>query len=100
MIKMWYCLISLAQRFCLALRVNLNKERFANLIATQFGGKVQPQCSYLVCATPRSGSTLLCEALANTGIAGNPKEYFEALISTGLPRRPREYFEDVANTDI
>lgn len=61
---------------------------------------MQPQCSYLVCATPRSGSTLLCEALANTGIAGNPKEYFEALISTGLPRRPREYFEDVENPEI
>lgn len=61
---------------------------------------MQPQSSYLICATPRSGSTLLCEALANTGIAGNPKEYFEALVSTGLPRRPREYFEDVENTEI
>ncbi|MGI9058103.1 MAG: Stf0 family sulfotransferase [Ktedonobacteraceae bacterium] len=53
---------------------------------------VYPTCSYLVCATPRSGSTLLCEALANTGIAGNPKEYFEALRTTGQPRRPKEYF--------
>lgn len=61
---------------------------------------MQPQCSYLVCATPRSGSTLLCEALTNTGIAGNPKEYFEALIGTGLPRRPKEYFEDIENTEI
>lgn len=32
--------------------------------------------SYLICATPRSGSTLLCEALRNTGLAGNPDEYF------------------------
>jgi LPS sulfotransferase NodH len=32
--------------------------------------------SYLICATPRSGSTLLCEALLNTGLAGRPWEYF------------------------
>jgi len=61
---------------------------------------VYPTCSYLVCATPRSGSTLLCEALANTGIAGNPKEYFEALRTTGQPRRPREYFTTVDNPEI
>ncbi|HKY54316.1 MAG TPA: Stf0 family sulfotransferase, partial [Anaerolineales bacterium] len=35
-----------------------------------------PLLSYLICATPRSGSTLLCEALRNTGLAGNPDEYF------------------------
>ena len=38
---------------------------------------MQPHTSYLVCGTPRSGSSLLCEALANTGIAGNPEEYFQ-----------------------
>ena len=32
--------------------------------------------SYMICATPRSGSTLLCEALRNTGLAGYPDEYF------------------------
>ena len=32
--------------------------------------------SYLICATQRSGSYLLCEALKNTGIAGKPEEYF------------------------
>ncbi len=37
---------------------------------------VQPQTSYLICATPRSGSFLLCEALINTGVAGGPGEYF------------------------
>lgn len=61
---------------------------------------MQPHQSYLICATPRSGSTFLCEALTNTGIAGNPKEYFEALKDTGLPRRPKEYFENVDNTEI
>jgi LPS sulfotransferase NodH len=47
--------------------------------------------SYLVCATPRSGSTLLCEALRRTGVAGNPLEFFEALPETGVPRRPLDY---------
>ena len=61
---------------------------------------MQPLNSYLICATPRSGSTLLCEALTNTGIAGSPQEYFEALKDTGLPRRPREYFETLENTEI
>jgi LPS sulfotransferase NodH len=37
---------------------------------------MQPHRSYLICATPRSGSFLLCEALSNTGVAGRPTEYF------------------------
>ena len=59
-----------------------------------------PDTSYLICATPRSGSTLLCEALNNTGLAGHPKEYFEALKMTGLPRQPKEYFEEIENGTI
>jgi trehalose 2-sulfotransferase len=51
-----------------------------------------PSRSYLICATPRSGSTLLCEALKGTGVAGVPEEYFEALRHSGRPRRPQEYF--------
>jgi LPS sulfotransferase NodH len=51
-----------------------------------------PRLSYIVCATPRSGSTLLCEALKSTGVAGRPEEYFEALRHSGMPRRPAEYF--------
>ncbi len=35
-----------------------------------------PRLSYLICATPRCGSNLLCEALENTGLAGIPGEYF------------------------
>jgi trehalose 2-sulfotransferase len=53
----------------------------------------RPELSYLICATPRSGSTLLCESLANTGICGKPKEHFEVLVETGRPRRPRDYFQ-------
>jgi len=48
--------------------------------------------SYVVAATPRSGSTLLCALLAGTGVAGTPEESFEHLWRTGLPRQPREYF--------
>lgn len=32
--------------------------------------------SYLICATPRSGSTLLCGLLSSTGVAGRPESYF------------------------
>jgi LPS sulfotransferase NodH len=32
--------------------------------------------SYLICSTPRSGSTLLCGLLLSTGIAGRPESYF------------------------
>lgn len=39
-------------------------------------GNMPPKTTYMICATPRSGSTLLCEALRNTGVAGNPDEYF------------------------
>jgi LPS sulfotransferase NodH len=37
---------------------------------------MEPRASYLICATPRSGSFLLCEALKDTGLAGRPEEYF------------------------
>lgn len=56
--------------------------------------------SYLVCATPRSGSTLLCHLLDQTGIAGHPEEYFEALRHSGLPRRPHEYFDRERHANI
>ena len=56
-------------------------------------GGVAPRMSYLICATPRSGSTLLCDALWRTGIAGRPAEHFEVLLETGRPRQPRDYFQ-------
>lgn len=34
--------------------------------------------AYLICATPRSGSTLLCGLLRSTGLAGVPESYFRA----------------------
>jgi LPS sulfotransferase NodH len=56
--------------------------------------------SYLVCTTPRSGSTLVCQALKATGVAGRPEEYFEALRKTGRPRLPEQYFIGVADQSI
>lgn len=32
--------------------------------------------SCIICATPRSGSTLLCDLLAGTGVAGRPASYY------------------------
>jgi trehalose 2-sulfotransferase len=56
--------------------------------------------AFLVCATPRSGSTLVCQALKKTGVAGRPEEYFEALLHSGRPRRPEEYFIGVDDHSI
>jgi LPS sulfotransferase NodH len=56
--------------------------------------------SYVVCATPRSGGTLVCALLAGTGAAGRPEEYFERLWRTGAPRQPREYFAGVEDPDV
>ena len=54
----------------------------------------RPKRSYLVCATPRSGSTLLCKALEVTGCAGHPEEFFEAKRETGSPARGSDYLWD------
>jgi LPS sulfotransferase NodH len=54
--------------------------------------------SYLVCATQRSGSTLLCELLKDTGVAGRPEEYFEARSDTGVPSHPGDYLEGLPRT--
>src|SRR3954468_521056 len=59
-----------------------------------------PKLCYLVCATPRSGSTLLCHLLGETGVAGRPEEYFEALQHSGVPRRPHEYFDRERHANI
>ena len=56
-------------------------------------GRSGPDLSYLICATPRSGSTLLCAALDGTGVAGHPAEHFEVLLETGRRRQPRDYFQ-------
>jgi LPS sulfotransferase NodH len=45
----------------------------------------EPNRSYLVAASQRSGTTLLCRALAATGVAGNPDEYFLAVDDEAMP---------------
>jgi LPS sulfotransferase NodH len=59
-----------------------------------------PRQSYLICSTPRTGSSLLCDALTATGVAGRPEEYFQFRARTGFPRRPQEYFEGAADGEI
>ena len=56
--------------------------------------------SYLICSTPRTGSSLLCDALTGTGVAGRPEEYFQFRARTGFPRRPQEYFEGAGDPEI
>ena len=63
-------------------------------------GRSTPRRCYLVCATQRSGSTLLCETLEATGVAGVPREYFEELKETGISRRPREYFWGLRSPEV
>lgn len=42
----------------------------------QYRGGVTVPWSYLICGTPRTGSTFLCSLLASTGVAGRPESYF------------------------
>ena len=37
---------------------------------------MKPAEAYLLCGTPRTGSTLLCALLKSTGVAGIPESYF------------------------
>lgn len=59
---------------------------------------IVPSRTYLVCATQRSGSTLLCELLKATGVAGCPEEFFEAVRDTGRPPHPGDYLEGLPRT--
>jgi LPS sulfotransferase NodH len=66
--------------------------------------------SYVICTSPRSGSTLLCKLLAATGVAGNPDSYFHRpsisdwLTDLGLTRDPfapdRELLEEIFRAAI
>jgi trehalose 2-sulfotransferase len=59
-----------------------------------------PTTSYLICTTPRSGSTFLSQALASTGVAGRPEEYFQQLTATSLPRRPVDYLQGLTEGSV
>lgn len=53
------------------------------------GEPAAPIRSYAVCSTQRSGSGLLCRALASTGVVGVPTEYFLPAIRRELSERWR-----------
>jgi LPS sulfotransferase NodH len=53
----------------------------------EFDAGVEPTVSYVICSLPRSGSSLLCEMLANTLRAGMPAEYFRPDRVSMLMRR-------------
>jgi LPS sulfotransferase NodH len=61
---------------------------------------IAPRLAYLVCATQRSGSTLLCRLLGETGVAGHPQEYFEATAETGRPPHPGDFLEGLGPTGV
>jgi LPS sulfotransferase NodH len=44
--------------------------------SSEQGVRVGPKSSFFICHTLRCGSTLLCDALSSTGVAGYPEEYF------------------------
>jgi LPS sulfotransferase NodH len=46
-----------------------------------------PARPYVLCATPRSGSNLLCDGLIRTGLVGTPLEYFNTRYRRALERR-------------
>ncbi|MDL9938482.1 Stf0 family sulfotransferase [Gordonia sp. ABSL1-1] len=56
--------------------------------------------NYIVCASQRSGSTLLVESLAQTGVAGRPEEYFQYYASSSQAPQPREWFSGVTDPEI
>ena len=60
----------------------------------------EPLRAYLVCATQRSGSTLLCQLLRGTEVAGRPEEFFEAVSTTGLPPHPGDYLAGLPRTGV
>lgn len=55
--------------------------------------------AYVICSTPRTGSTLLCALLESTGVAGHPQSYFRKpdeemwAAQWGIPRAPHGGFE-------
>ena len=53
----------------------------------EFEDRVEPVVTFMICSQPRSGSSLLCELLANTLHAGMPAEYLRPDRVAMLKRR-------------
>jgi trehalose 2-sulfotransferase len=58
---------------------------------------MQPSRSYLVCCCERTGSTLLEEALIDTGVAGRPRSYFNPIAS--YTARMRRLLKDASDDE-
>jgi LPS sulfotransferase NodH len=43
----------------------------------EYPGEAETRVSYMVCSVPRCGSSLLCELLCNTEVAGAPTEFLD-----------------------
>lgn len=61
---------------------------------------MKPRMSYVVFGVQRSGTSLLCECLKRTGLAGVPEEYFlppedGGAARQGTPSAAREYLDTV-----
>ncbi len=56
--------------------------------------------NYLVCASQRSGSTLLVESLGATRVAGRPEEFFQFFPATSRAPQPREWFAGVTDPSV
>ncbi len=59
-----------------AVRCTSFKFRMCRSAATQIRMRTLHFRSYVICTSPRSGSTLLCGLLAETGMAGRPDSHF------------------------
>jgi len=56
----------------------------------------KPFAAYVICATPRSGSTLLCDLLTGTKVAGQPDSFFRR---ESLPEWGQEFQLPIAGWD-
>ncbi len=56
-----------------------------------------PEKTYIVATTHRSGSSLFCELLSKTGVAGKPNEYFQGEAQQELASEtgPEQYLQNV-----
>jgi LPS sulfotransferase NodH len=68
----------------------MSAPRFDSWLDAPMDPAIRPRQGYLICTTPRSGSTYLCDLLRTTGQLGNPHEYFSAWMMQRLGR-PHRY---------
>ncbi|GAC1472767.1 MAG: Stf0 family sulphotransferase [Chloroflexota bacterium] len=61
---------------------------------------MKPRLSYLISGTARSGTSLLCDGLSCSGVAGRPEEYFDngTTFPWGVPSSPHTFSQYLAAT--